>query len=77
MYYINEEFDITNLIRDKKYGFEKVSNNRYEFLDITVPIIVNVETREVIVPNSIGVVSTIYQGLVINTLIEQNIIKEK
>lgn len=73
-YFINKDFDIEQLVKDKKYGFIKSDKNKYKFSDITVPIFIDVETREMILPMCIGVVSEIYQNMVVDKLLEMNIV---
>lgn len=73
-YFVNKDFDIEQLIKDKKYGFRKSNNNTYKFSDITIPIFIDLTTREVILPLCTGIVSQIYQNIVIDTLLEINVV---
>ena len=73
IYKVNPDFNIEELL-NKKYGFKKRNDKYYVFSDLTVPIRIDTETREVEFGGCSGLVSYLILVQIRKTLLEKKII---
>lgn len=73
IYKVNPDFDIKELLNER-YGFKKANDRYYAFSDLTVPIIIDTETRRIDFGGCLGITSVLVSTQIKETLLEEKII---
>lgn len=73
IYKVNPNFDIEELLNEK-YSFKKANNRYYAFSDLTVPIIIDTQTRIIEFGGCLGVVSALALSQIKKILLDEKII---